>query len=162
MLIREAISDDFDAIWPIFHAIVAAGDTYAYVPDSSKDEAFAVWMSAPQKTFVCEQNGQIVGTYYLKPNQPGLGVHVCNCGYMVAVEARGQGLARAMCEHSQTIARELGYQAMQFNLVVATNEAAVRLWQKLGFAVVGRLPKAFRHVELGLVDALIMYKWLGD
>jgi L-amino acid N-acyltransferase YncA len=163
MIIREATSTDFAAIWPIFHEIVSAGETYAYDPNTSKEEAYQAWMVKPRQTFVAENEaGEIVGTYYIKTNQPGLGDHVCNCGYMVASQARGQGIATQMCEHSQKLARTLGYKAMQFNLVVATNEGAVRLWQKLGFAVIGRLPKAFRHRRLGFVDAFVMYKWLGE
>lgn len=160
MLIRESTPEDFDAIWPIFHEIVAAGETYAYARDTTKAEAYRLWMEAPRKTFVCEEAGRILGTYYLKTNQAGPGDHVCNCGYMVSSQARGRGLATAMCEHSQVVARELGYRAMQFNFVAASNEAAVRLWRKLGFAEAGRLPKAFRHPSKGYVDALVMYKWL--
>lgn len=107
-----------------------------------------------------DTGGAVIGTYFLKPNQPGLGSHVCNCGYVVAAQARGRGVAAAMCEHSQDQARALGFRAMQFNFVVATNESAVRLWQRQGFAVVGRLPGAFRHQKLGFVDALVMYKQL--
>ena len=162
LTIREATGDDFDRIWPIFHAVVAAGDTYAIPRDITKDDARAYWMDAPRKTFVCEEDGEVLGSYILKTNQPGAGVHVCNAGYMVAPAARGRGVASAMCEHSQEFARRLGYRAMQFNLVVATNEGAVRLWTNLGFTTVGRLPRAFRHPSLGDVDAFVMYKWLEE
>ena len=160
MHIREATEADFDDIWPIFQEIVAAGETYAYPPNTSKEEAKRLWMQLPRKTFVAEEKGQILGTYFIKTNQAGPGSHVCNCGYMVSSKARGKGLATSMCEHSQRIAVELGYKAMQFNLVVASNEGAVRLWRKLGFETVGRLPGAFNHPTLGFVDALVMYKWL--
>ncbi len=160
MNIRQANENDFDQIWPIFREIAAAGDTYAYPTDISEDEAMDVWLRLPRETYVFEEAGQILGTYYLKTNQAGPGNHVCNCGYMVSSSARGRGLATAMCEHSQTIARGLGYRAMQFNFVAASNEGAVRLWSKLGFDTVGRLPKAFKHPALGYVDALVMYKWL--
>ncbi|SES27355.1 GNAT family N-acetyltransferase [Halopseudomonas bauzanensis] len=160
MNIREATKDDFDSIWPIFHEVAAAGDTYAYPRDTTREQAFVLWMDYPRKTFVCEEDGQILGTYYIKTNQAGPGDHVCNCGYMVSSAARGRGLASAMCEHSQEVAVQLGYQAMQFNFVASSNEGAVRLWNKLGFATVGRLPKAFNHPSLGYVDALVMYKWL--
>lgn len=160
MTIREATQDDFEQIWPIFREVVAAGDTYAIAPDTTREQARALWMSAPKKTFVFEEDGRVLGTYYIKPNQSGPGDHVCNCGYMVASQSRGRGVATALCEHSQRIARELGYRAMQFNCVVSTNEGAVRLWTALGFATVGRLPGAFRHPTRGLVDALVMYKWL--
>jgi len=161
MEIRAATADDFDQIWPIFHEVVAAGDTYAYPVDTSRAQALQLWMDAPRQTFVCEDDGHILGTYYIKTNQAGPGDHVCNCGYMVASAARGRGLAGAMCAHSQRVARELGYQAMQFNFVASSNEGAVRLWHKLGFEVVGRLPRAFRHPQRGLVDALVMFKWLS-
>ena len=117
-------------------------------------------MHFPRKTFVVEEGGKILGTYYIKSNQLGAGSHVCNCGYMVSAKARGKGLGTAMCEHSQEVALELGYKAMQFNCVVTSNQAAVRLWHKLGFETVGRLPKAFEHPSRGYVDALVMYKWL--
>ena len=162
MLIREANPDDFKQIWPIFHAIVSAGETYGYATDTSQTEAQRLWMALPVKTYVAEENGIVLGTYYLKTNQAGPGQHVCNCGYMVSPAARGRGLATSMCEHSQHIARQLGYQAMQFNFVAASNEGAVRLWHKLGFDTVGRLPKAFNHPARGLVDALVMYKWLAE
>ena len=117
-------------------------------------------MEAPRLTFMAEDDDTILGTYCIKTNQAGPGDHVCNCGYMVASAARGRGLATAMCEHSQEVAIKLGYKAMQFNFVVSTNEGAVKLWNKLGFATVGRLPKAFNHPSKGYVDALVMYKWL--
>lgn len=160
MIIREVTEQDFDAIWPIFHEIVAAGETYAYDPNTNREEALKIWLHVPRRTFVVVVDGRILGTYYLKTNQAGPGSHVCNCGYMVASQARGMGLATAMCEHSQKVAVELGYQAMQFNFVASSNEGAVQLWQKLGFETVGRLPKAFNHPTLGFVDALVMYKWL--
>ena len=160
MNIREATEKDFEAIWPIFNEIVVAGETYAYPPDTSRDEALQLWLRLPQKTYVAEQNNEIVGTYYIKTNQSGPGSHVCNCGYMVSPKARGKGVATAMCEHSQKVATELGYKAMQFNFVASSNEGAIRLWNKLGFTTVGRLPKAFNHPHQGYIDALVMYKWL--
>lgn len=160
MKIREATEADFEKIWPIFREIASAGETYAYPRDTTKEEAKRLWMHLPRKTFVAEEAGEILGTYYIKTNQPGPGSHVCNCGYMVSSTARGRGVASAMCEHSQRIATELCYKAMQFNFVVAGNEEAVRLWHKLGFDTVGRLPKAFKHPSRGYVDALVMYKWL--
>ncbi len=160
MNIREATREDFEKIWPIFHQIAAAGETYAYSRDTTKEQAVKIWMDAPRKTFVFEDDGRILGTYYIKTNESGPGDHVCNCGYMVSSAARGRGMATAMCEHSQGIARQLGYKAMQFNFVASSNEGAVRLWNKLGFSTVGRLPKAFHHPSKGYVDALVMYKWL--
>lgn len=161
MKIREATKKDWDGIWQIFSEIVSAGETYAYDPETTKEQAERIWLEAPRKVFVFEEEGEISGSYYLKTNQPGPGNHVCNCGYMVSSAARGRGLATVMCEHSQEIAAELGYQAMQFNFVASSNEGAVRLWDKLGFETVGRLPKAFNHPSFGYVDAFVMYKWLG-
>ena len=160
MNIREATNTDFDLIWPIFQEVVTAGDTYAYSPDSTKEQAFHLWMEIPRKTFVIEHNNKVLGTYYIKTNQGGPGDHVCNCGYMVSSKARGKGLATTMCEHSQNVACELGYKAMQFNFVASTNQGAIKLWDKLGYETVGHLPKAFNHPSEGYVDALVMFKRL--
>lgn len=158
--IRPATESDFALIWPIFREIVSAGETYTYARDTTQEQAFQLWMQLPRQTWVAEEAGEILGTYYLKTNQQGGGSHVANCGYMVSSHARGRGLASLMCEHSQQQARELGYRAMQFNFVVSTNEGAVRLWTQHGFDTVGRLPLAFQHPHLGYVDALVMYKSL--
>jgi len=160
MNIREVIDGDFDGIWPIFHNIVFMGETYAYPRDTSKVQAQKIWIEAPRKTYVVEEEGIIVGTYFIKTNQAGAGEHVCNCGYMVAPFSQGRGLAMLMCQHSQQQALELGYKAMQFNFVAASNTGALKLWHKLGFATVGCLPKAFLHPQLGYIDAMVMYKWL--
>lgn len=162
MNIREAQEGDWDAIWPIFREVAQAGETYAFDTDTSKEQAKKLWLDAPRKTFVAEESGEILGTYYLKTNQLGPANHVANCGYMVSSNARGRGLATLLCEHSQQTAIALGYQAMQFNFVVSTNAVAVKLWNKLGYETVGRLPKAYRHHEQGYVDALVMYKWLAN
>lgn len=161
MDIRLASSRDFGAIWPIFREVAAAGETYAYPHDVTREQAEALWMAAARETYLVETDGEVLGTYHIKTNQLGGGSHVCNCGYMVAPAARGRGLARAMCEHSQMRALQLGYRAMQFNFVVATNDGAIRLWTRLGFETIGRLPRAFLHPSQGFVDALVMYKWLA-
>ncbi|WP_426138965.1 GNAT family N-acetyltransferase [Pseudomonas sp. DWP3-1-2] len=160
--IRPMKADDFEVFWPTFHAIVSAQETYAYDPELTRDQAFHLWLELPLRTFVAEENGELLGSYYLKANAAGPGNHVCNCGYMVTQAARGRGVARLMCEHSQGVAANAGFLAMQFNSVVSSNEVAVALWQKLGFDVVGRLPRAYRHARLGLVDCLVMFKWLAD
>lgn len=160
MEIKEASAQDFDLIWPIFYEVAKAGETYAFRTDTSKEEALNIWVKTPRKTYIALDDGEVIGTYYLKTNHAGPGDHVCNCGYMVAASASGKGVATAMCEHSQAMAKELGYKAMQFNFVASTNIGAVRLWQKLGYDIVGRLPKAFNHPAKGFVDALVMYKWL--
>ena len=159
--IRRFEEADWPSVWPLLHATFLAGDTYAFAPESTETEIHRAWIELPAATFVCcSGTGQILGTYFIKSNQPGLGSHVCNCGYVVAPAAQGQGIASAMCEHSQVEAVAMGFRAMQFNLVAATNERAVRLWQRLGFMVVGALPGAFRHQRLGFVNALVMYKVL--
>jgi ribosomal protein S18 acetylase RimI-like enzyme len=152
---------DWPFVWPILHATFLAGDTYAFSPESTEAEIHRAWIESPAATFVaCSSAGAILGTYFIKPNQPGLGSHVCNCGYVVAAKAQRQGIASAMCEHSQLQAIAMSFRAMQFNFVASTNTGAVRLWQKHGFAVVGTLPGAFCHRRLGYVDALIMFKTL--
>lgn len=159
--IRRFQAADWPQLWPILQSTFASGDTYAYAPDSSEQAIRDAWINSPTATYVAvDDSGVVLGTYFIKPNQPGLGAHVCNCGYVVASAARGQGTARLMCEHSQIAALEMGFSAMQFNLVVATNVGAIALWKKLGFAVMATLPKAFAHQQLGLVDALVMYKLL--
>jgi ribosomal protein S18 acetylase RimI-like enzyme len=161
-VIRRAQASDAGAIWQIFQAVVAGGDTYAYDPDISREQALAAWMAPGVLTYAAEHDGQIAGTYILKANQPGLGAHVANAAFMVAPQARSRGIGRAMGEHCLNEARRLGFRAMQFNLVVSTNQAAVALWQKLGFQIVTRLPGAFNHRQLGYVDAYVMYRSLLD
>jgi len=160
--IRRFHETDWPEVWRILQATFEAGKTYAFSPDSTEAEIHKVWVDIPSATYVaCTPDGQVLGTYFIKPNQPGLGAHVCNCGYVVTREAQGQGIASAMCEHSQAEAKSMGFRAMQFNLVVSTNERAIRLWRKLGFSVVGTLPRSFRHLQLGYVDALVMFKELS-
>lgn len=160
--IRSFAPTDWSKIWHIIEPVFRAGETYAIEPDISEETAHTLWIDRPAATFVAlDTNGRLVGTYYLKANQAGPGAHVCNCGYVVAELARGQGVASQMCEHSQQEALARGFRAMQFNLVVSTNEGAVRLWQKHGFDIVGTLPEAFRHAQYGYVDAYVMYKLLG-
>ena len=161
MLIRAATQSDWPAIWAILQPVFRAGETYAVARSISADAAHAMWMDAPTATFVVEIDGAIAGTYYIKTNAAGGGAHVCNCGYVVAEDAQGQGLARAMCEHSQDAARDLDYTAMQFNMVLATNTGAVKLWHKLGFETVGTLPGAFDHPTAGLTDGYVMFKTLS-
>jgi RimJ/RimL family protein N-acetyltransferase len=161
--IREFGDADWPEVWELLRATFAAGDTYTFAPDSTEDEIRRAWIDLPAATFVArDTDGALLGTYFIKPNQPGLGNHVCNCGYVVAPRAAGRGIATAMCEHSQSWALAQGFRAMQFNFVVSTNERAVRLWQRLGFEIVGRLPGAFRHRTAGFVDALVMYKTLSS
>jgi L-amino acid N-acyltransferase YncA len=158
--IRPATESDRDAIWEIFHDVVAAGDTYPIDPGISRADAFAYWFQTGAHAFIAEQGGQIVGVYTLHPNQSGGGAHVANAAFMVPARARGQGIGRAMGEHCLNEARRLGFRAMQFNFVVSTNQAAVKLWQELGMKIVGTLPGAFRHPEKGYVDVYVMYRSL--
>ncbi len=158
--IRALPAEDFHLMWPIFHAVVAAGDTYSLDPETTFEAACRLWTTPPSRAFLALKAGVPVGGYVLRPAREGLGDHVANAGYMVAPEARGQGIAQAMCEHSLELARQSGFLAMQFHYVVASNEAAVRVWQRCGFTIIGRAPKTFRHARLGLVDTLIMHRFL--
>lgn len=160
MTIREARVDDFETIWPIFREVVEAGETNTYSKGISKAEANNFWFEVPRKIYVFEKEGKILGAYQLKTNQVGPGSHVCDCFYMVSSTARGQGLGTDMCIHSQQIAVELGYEAIQFNYVSISNEEAVKLWIKLGFKTVGRIPRACKLHDHKYSDVLIMYKWL--
>ncbi|SEW21423.1 Ribosomal protein S18 acetylase RimI [Cognatiyoonia koreensis] len=160
MQIRAATPQDHDAIWCLLEPVFRAGDTYAVARDITRDDALTMWCELPKATFVVEDAGRIIGTYYIKTNQQGGGAHVCNCGYVTDSAAQGRGVASAMCAHSQDAARGLGYRAMQFNFVLATNTGAIRLWERAGFETVGRLPHAFDHPTAGLIDALVMFKWL--
>ena len=158
--IRLASPEDFDQVWPLLRDVFRAGDTYAVDPDISRDAALAYWMTQASATYVATDEGRVVGTYYIKTNQAGGGAHICNCGYIVSPDARGQGIAKQLCLHSQVAAAALGYRAMQFNFVLSSNAGAVRLWHKLGFVTVGTIPEAFDHPEQGMVDAFVMYKQL--
>lgn len=157
---RRAVLADGDALWTILHAVLAAGDTYAWAPDTSRDEALALWQPPGGHTVVAHRAGHLAGTYLLKANQPGLGNHVANCGYMVAPDARGQGVGEALCRHSLDAARAFGFRAMQFNAVVSTNLGAIRLWERCGFAIVGTVPGAFRHPVHGDVALHVMHRTL--
>ena len=156
--IRQATEADHDA--NIFHAVIAPGDTYAFDSKMCREEALAYWFRADTHTYVVGNDGRVVGTYILRPNQPALGSHVANAAFMVAPTARGQGIGRAMGEHCLSEARRLGFRAMQFNFVVSTNEGAIRLWRQLGFEIVGTLPGAFRHPQKGYVDVYVMFRSL--
>ncbi|MFD1611456.1 GNAT family N-acetyltransferase [Sphingomonas tabacisoli] len=160
MLIRPAERRHAAAISAIIVPTIRRGETYSLDPSMSEADALAYWTASDKETFVAEDDGVVVGTYFIRPNQPGGGRHVCNCGYMTSAVAAGRGVARRMCEHSLAYARSRGYRAMQFNFVVSTNERAVRLWHSLGFETVGRLPQAFLHPTAGYVDALVMYQLL--
>jgi ribosomal protein S18 acetylase RimI-like enzyme len=164
MRVRLAQARDDDAIWAIIGPTIRSGETYVLPRDMSRAAALSYWRSPGHEVFVAEQDGEgvsvVLGTYYMRANQQGGGSHVANCGYMTAPEATGRGVARAMCAHSLEHARARGFRAMQFNFVVSSNARAVALWQSFGFEIVGRLAEAFAHPQLGLVDALVMYRKL--
>jgi ribosomal protein S18 acetylase RimI-like enzyme len=155
--IRSAVETDADLIWRILEPVFRGGETYAMPRDIDRNEALAYWFTPGNQVFVAEEDSEVLGTYYLRANQRGGGSHVCNCGYMTAGHASGRGIARAMCAHSKEQARRSGFRPMQFNFVVSTNERAIKLWQSLGFEIVGRLPLAFQHPSAGFVDALVMF-----
>jgi L-amino acid N-acyltransferase YncA len=158
---RVASADDWAAIWPIWHTVVAAGDTYTWAPDTTEEQARVLWMPpAPAVTVVAERDGAIVATALLKPAQPGLGDHVANAGFMVDPARAGGGIGRALADFVLDEARRRGYRAMQFSAVVAANVRAVGLWKSLGFEIVGTVPQAFRHPAEGLVGLHIMHRTL--
>jgi|SRR5215217_6495490 len=160
MKIRAATDADREAIWNIFHEIIAAGDTYALDPNMSRDESLPYWFGADTHTYVAEKAGRAVGTYILRSNQSGAGSHVANAAFMVASDFQGSGVGRRMAEHCLTEAQRAGFRAMQFNFVISTNTAAIHLWKQLGFNIVGTLPEAFHHPQRGYVDVYVMYRSL--
>jgi ribosomal protein S18 acetylase RimI-like enzyme len=160
MEVRSFTSSDADAVWRILEPMLRSGDTYTLPSNWSREEAMGYWLSPGHHVFVAEEGPVILGTYYLKTNQKGGGDHVCNCGFVTAPAAMGKGVARTMCAHALETAKQLGYRAMQFNFVVSSNTRAVGLWKSFGFEIVGTLPGAFRHPELGFIDAYVMFKSL--
>lgn len=160
MTIRKASASDYDQVWTIFARVIATGDTYVFDPSTPKSDLKKLWFADSMTTFVAEENDEIIGSYFIKPNQLDLGSHVANCGYMVSPEARGKGIGGRLCEHSLRFAKESGYLSMQFNIVVSTNTAAVALWKKHGFRILGTTPKGFRRPDGVLLDTHIMYREL--
>jgi L-amino acid N-acyltransferase YncA len=158
--IRKATQADCDQVWEIFKAVILTGDTYVFDPNTAKEDLQKHWFADYMDTFVVEEQGKILGTYIIKPNQIDLGNHIANCSYMVSPNAQGKGVGKLLCEHSIAFGKEKGYRAIQFNIVVSTNIAAVKLWQKYGFQIIGTTPEAFRHQSLGFVDAYIMFRRL--
>ncbi|PYT00640.1 MAG: GNAT family N-acetyltransferase [Acidobacteria bacterium] len=158
--IRAATESDKPAIWKIISAVISTADTYVFPADTPRDEMLDYWFAPEKHVYVAEDDGEIVGTFWLKPNYPGLGSHVCNAAYMVAPIASGKGIGRQMAEFSLDEARRLGFTAMQFNFVVKSNTAAVKLWQSIGMEIIGEIPDAFDHREFGLTNAYVMYRKL--
>jgi L-amino acid N-acyltransferase YncA len=160
MHIRKAIDQDRHEVWEIFTAVIQTGDTYVFAPDTPKEDLDKIWFAPYMETYVLEDNGEILGTYVIKPNQIDLGSHIANGSYMVHPKAQGRGIGNLLCEHSLIEAKRFGFKAMQFNIVVSTNKVAVKLWQKHGFEIIGTIPEGFNHLELGYVDAYIMFRKL--
>jgi L-amino acid N-acyltransferase YncA len=158
--IRPATASDYPAVWKILEPVIRAGETYTLPRDMAEADALAYWFSAGNEVFAAENQTEIVGTYYLRPNQQGGGSHIANCGYMTAPWATGRGIGRAMCQDSFERAKARGFRAMQFNFVVSTNEMAIRIWKSLGFWTLAQIPEAFQHPTQGWVPALIMYRKL--
>jgi ribosomal protein S18 acetylase RimI-like enzyme len=157
---RIATNEDEEALWGILEPRIREGGTYVFSLDKTKESMMGYWMGADKVTFVVEKEGLVVGTFYLKANQEGLGDHICNAGFVVSRDAEGQGVGRWMGEYAQSAAKSSGFLAMQFNFVIQSNQNAVHLWKSLGFSVIGEIPEAYRHPELGLVSALIFHKKL--
>lgn len=159
--IRPATPNDHDALWAIIKPVIQSGDTYMYAPDTPRRLMLATWLAKGKHTYVAQQDGEVVGTFFICANQPGLGAHVANAGYMVHPSHRGRGIARQLCLFSLDEARRLGFRAMQFNAVVSTNTVAIRLWEQCGFIRIGTVPGGFQHQTLGLVDTYVMYRRLA-
>jgi ribosomal protein S18 acetylase RimI-like enzyme len=160
LTVRPAGSADEDAIWDIVHPMIAEGETYALPRDWGRAEVLSYWFDSAHQVFAAERDSTVVGTYYLRANHMGGGSHVANCGYVTSAVARGQGIARAMCLHSLAEAKRQRFLAMQFNFVVSSNRAALSLWERLSFEIVGVIPRGFHHPRLGFVDALVMHRFL--
>lgn len=160
LAMRKATSKDAEAIWKILKEVISRGDSFVFDPDSPKEKMMAYWMESEKHTYVAVLDNSIVGSFFIKTNQPGLGSHIANAGYMTSPLASGKGIGKAMGQFSLEEARRLGYKAMQFNIVVKSNERAVRLWQSLGFKIIGEIPEAFNHKKLGMTNAYVMYQKL--
>jgi ribosomal protein S18 acetylase RimI-like enzyme len=160
MTMRAATAADHAAVWDILCPVFRAGETYAIDPAISKEAALAYWFGPGREVRVAVDDGQVLGSYYIRPNAEGGGAHVCNCGFVTAAAAQGRGVARAMLAEALDRAAQSGYRAMQFNFVISTNTRAVDLWKTAGFEIAGRLSGAYLHPVQGYVDALVMYRSL--
>lgn len=158
--IRKATIDDWPDVWRITETVIAGGDTYVFDPETPEEDMRPFWFAPDRHCYVAELDGKVAAAFWLKPNQPALGSHVCNAAYMVDPAAHGRGIGKQIGEWSLDEARRLGFSAMQFNFVVASNEPAVRLWKSIGMEIIGTIPGAFNHLRDGLTDAYIMYRKL--
>lgn len=160
--IRPATSADLDRVWQLWKIIMDQKIYFPYDDSYTREQIEAGWINLTNSIHVAEQEGTIVGAYILKPNQPGYGSHIANAAYLVDTQVRSQGIGAQLCAHSVATAGVLGYRGLQFNLVVSTNKAAIRVWQANGFKIIGTVPGGFYHVELGYVDAYIFFRDLTD
>lgn len=160
MVIRTAEEKDHATLWRIIQPVISKGDTYVFLPETGQSEMLEYWCGPDKFCYIAELEGEIVGTFVIKDNLPGLGAHVANASFMVAHEFQGRGIGKKMGAYALQEAKRLGYRAMQFNVVVKTNLAAVKLWERLGFEIIGEIPEAFHHSKLGFVNAYIMYRKL--
>ena len=158
--IRKAMSADTGQIWGIIRQVISTGDTYVFDPKSSKEKMLVYWYGPDKHTYVAILNDKVVGTFIIKDNQPDLGSHIANASFMTSPAASGKGVGKTMGEFSLEEAKRLGYRAMQFNIVIKSNDKAVRLWEKLEFKIIGEIPEAFNHKQKGLTNAYIMYRKL--
>jgi L-amino acid N-acyltransferase YncA len=158
--IRKTKMSDRRDVWDIFHRVIQSGDTYTHLPDTSFPDFKKYWFAKGQKCFVLINDGQLMGSYILRNNQPGLGAHIANASYMVNPAHQGKGIGKKLCAHSIDEAKKAGYLGIQFNIVVSTNKTAVHLWKKMGFEIIGTTPNGFKHQQLGYVDSYIMFRKL--
>lgn len=158
--VRLIEQKDHEKLWDIIGSVIRGGETYVFYPDSSREKMFAYWLAPEKKSYIVEMDGNVVATFTIKPNMPDRGAHIANASYMVHPSHTGKGIGEFIGRYSLAEAKKLGYEAMQFNIVIKSNEPAVKLWQKIGFRIVGEIPKAFRHPRLGLTNAYVMYREL--
>jgi L-amino acid N-acyltransferase YncA len=158
MLIRRATKSDYYGIWAIFREVIKTGDTYGYDPQTKKEGLERHWFGPNQHPYVALMQDDIIGSYFIRPNQAGAGSHIANASYMVHPDHRGKGIGEALCRHSIATAKQMGFRGMQFNMVVSTNTSAIYLWKKCGFEIIGTVPKGYKHATKGFVDAYIMYR----
>jgi len=158
--IKEVTPDHFDEIWHIFREVIQAEDTYPYPANITKEEARSLWFAPGAKVYHAYLDGVPIATRYIVPNKPGLASHVCNTGVMIDKNYRGKGYGKILNEFAIKKAKELGYKAIQLNLVVATNEVSIKICKQNGFEIIGLLPGAFFYKRERYADAYVMFRKL--